>query len=158
MILKVIGVFFAIVAYSVVIETPKRFLWISGLVSAVGGAVYVICDDGFHIDMVLSSFYSALVIALVSHAFARVFRAPVTLFLVAGILPTVPGAGMYRTVYYLIRGDASMSSYYLIQTLEIAGVIALAIFLMDSVSRIFLRKMQQDFPIYKAVRDKNHMD
>lgn len=141
MILKVIGVFLAIVAYSVIIETPKKFLWLSGLVSAVGGAVYVICDDAFHIDMVLASFWSALAIALVSHIFARVFRAPVTLFLVAGILPTVPGAGMYRTVYYLIRGDADMSNYFLSQTLEIAGVIALAIFLMDSVSRIFVRKM-----------------
>ncbi|MDD3278088.1 MAG: threonine/serine exporter family protein [Lachnospiraceae bacterium] len=140
MILKIIGVFIAIVAYSVIIETPRRFLWLSGLVSAVGGAVFVVCNEAWRMDMVLASFWSALGIALLSHIFARAFRAPVTLFLVAGILPTVPGAGMYRTVYYLILGDASMSSFYLTQTLEVAGVIALAIFLMDSVSRIFLKR------------------
>ena len=35
-------------------------------------------------------FLSALVISLLAHIFARIFKAPVTVFLIAGILPTVP--------------------------------------------------------------------
>lgn len=92
-------------------------------------------------DVVLSSFFSALAIALTSHTFARVFKAPVTIFLIAGILPTVPGAGMYRIVYYIIANDSAKSSYYLIQTLEIAGVIALAIFIMDTVFKVRFKKV-----------------
>ena len=56
--------------------------------------------------------------------------------LIAGILPTVPGAGMYRTVYYILLNNRANASYYLIQTLEIAGVIALAIFIVDALFRI----------------------
>ena len=94
-------------------------------------------------DVVAASFLSALVISLLAHTFARIFKAPVTVFLIPGILPTVPGAGMYRTVYYIITDNRAQSSYYLMQTLEIAGVIALAIFIVDSLFRIRLRKYRK---------------
>jgi len=91
------------------------------------------------VDTVPACFLSALVISLMAHLFARIFKAPVTVFLIAGILPTVPGAGMYRAVYYMIADDRAQSSFYLMQTLEIAGVIALAIFIVDAVFRIRIR-------------------
>ena len=50
---------------------------------------------------------------------------------------------MYRAVYYIIADDRARSSYYLIQTLEIAGVIALAIFIVDAVFRIRVPHRQE---------------
>ena len=74
-----------------------------------------------------------LAVAFLSHILARIKKAPVTVFLIAGILPSVPGAGIYRTVYYLIQGDQALSMRYLVVTLHTAGAIALAIFITDSV-------------------------
>lgn len=140
LIFGVIGSFVAVAGFAVLLETPRRYLLHAGIAGAIGGFVYL-----FNIqrgaDVVLSSFFSALAIALTSHTFARVFKAPVTIFLIAGILPTVPGAGMYRIVYYIIANDSAKSSYYLIQTLEIAGVIALAIFIMDTVFKVRFKKV-----------------
>lgn len=144
MIVKVIGVFIAVVAFSLLIEIPKRYLALAGIVGAVGGLVYTACADLVQMGTVASSFWSAFTIALLSHSFARIFKAPVTLFLIAGILPTVPGAGMYRMVYSITLEDSGMAGYYLVQTLEIAGVIALAIFLMDSLFRVFQRGWKQN--------------
>ena len=68
-------------------------------------------------------------------------KAPVTLYLVTGILPLVPGVGMYRTVYYLLQSDHALTGYYLSYTLQIAGMIALAIFVVDSCfKRLYQRK------------------
>lgn len=134
MMIKIFGVFVSIFAFSVYLETPKKHIFKAGLVGAIGGFVYLITFQISESD-VAASFFSALAVAFVSHVFARVFKTPVTLFLVAGILPTVPGAGMYRTVHHILVKDEAMAAYYMIQTLEIAGVIALAIFLMDSVFR-----------------------
>ena len=134
MMIKILGVFLSIFAFSIYLETPKKHIFKAGLVGAIGGFVYLIALQVSESDVV-ASFFSALAVAFVSHVFARVFKTPVTLFLVAGILPTVPGAGMYRTVHHILVKDEAMAAYYLIQTLEIAGVIALAIFLMDSVFR-----------------------
>ncbi len=134
LIFGIVGSFIAITGFAVLLETPKKYLPHAGLIGAVGGGIYLYCTQR-EMDVVLASFLSALAIAFVSHVFARVFKAPVTVFLIAGILPTVPGAGMYRTVYYIIADNREMCGYYLIQTLEIAGMIALAIFIVDTVFR-----------------------
>lgn len=129
---RVFGAFLAVYSFAYLIETPKKYVLRAGLVGALGCLVYTIgINTG--LGEVLSSFLSALSVAFLSHTFARIFKAPVTLFLIAGILPTVPGTGMYQTVHYIIEGNQKMTAYYLTQTLEIAGVIALAIFVMDTV-------------------------
>ena len=128
------GCFIAVTGFAVLVETPKKYILQAGVAGAGGGWVYFFSIQR-GMDVVAASFLSALVISLLAHTFARIFKAPVTVFLIAGILPTVPGAGMYRIVYYIIENDREMCSYYLIQTLEIAGMIALAIFIMDTVFR-----------------------
>ena len=70
----------------------------------------------------------------------RIFRAPVSVFLVPGILPLVPGTSIYNSVYYVIRNSREESMYYLVETLQIAGAIALAVFLMDSVFKLVGKK------------------
>lgn len=136
------GSFAAVVAFAILLETPKKYLPHAGVTGAIGGAVYLLGLQN-NLGTVLAAFFSALAIALTSHTFARLFKAPVTIFLIAGILPTVPGAGMYRTVYYIITDDRVKSGYYLIQTLEIAGVIALAIFIMDTLFRVRIIKIEK---------------
>ena len=140
--LVTVGCFIAVTGFAVLVETPKKYILQAAVAGAGGGWVYFFSIQR-GMDVVAASFLSALVISLLAHTFAGIFKAPVTVFLIAGILPTVPGAGMYRTVYYIITDNRAQSSYYLIQTLEIAGVIALAIFIVDSLFRIRLRKYRK---------------
>lgn len=135
MILGVIGTFAAILSFAVLIETPRKYLVQAGLVGALGGFAYLVCIH-FELDVVLSSFVSAFCVAVLSHVLARIYKAPVTLFLIAGILPTVPGSGMYQVVSHVIKQSPEDSLFYLIQTLEVAGVIALAIFMVDTIFRV----------------------
>ncbi len=139
---KVLGAFLAIAAFAIMLETPKKYLVYAGVVGAIGWLVYLIAM-GEYANEVLATFLSSLSIAFVSQIFARVFKLPVTVFLVAGILPTVPGAGMYRIVYYFIQNDMEMTSYYLTMTLEIAGAIAIGIFLVDAIFKVFQRSFRQ---------------
>ena len=148
MIVRVIGAFIAIYAFAVVIETPKKYLWCAGTVSAVGWFVYLLSQQ-LGTDEVMATFLSAAAISIVSHIYARVFRAPVTVFLVAGILPTVPGAGMYRIAASFIAGDSGMAAQHLITTLELAGVIAMGIFLVDAIFRLFQRGWKQNSMRYE---------
>lgn len=136
--IKVLGAFLAIYSFAYLVETPKKYVLRAGLVGALGCLVYTV---GVEVggNEVLSSFLSALAVAFLSHTFARVFKAPVTLFLIAGILPTVPGTGMYYSVHYIIEGNADMTAFYLTQTMEIAGVIALAIFVTDTVFGLMMK-------------------
>ena len=131
MIVQVVSAFVAILAFSTVIQVPKKYLVYCGLIGAAGWLVYLLNADSKGI--VMANFLAALVIALISHVFARIFKAPVTVFLIPGILVIVPGAGMYRTVYQIFLGEQQKAMNSLLQTIEIAGMIALAVFIMDSV-------------------------
>ncbi len=134
MLIQVIGAFFAVLAMSVILSVPKKFLFYSSFVGAAGWLVYLLMLKTGAIETI-GIFVATLAAALISHSFARLFKAPVTIFLIPAILPTVPGVGMYRIVYYMIIGDRNMTGYYFSQTLQIAGMIAIAIFIMDTVFR-----------------------
>lgn len=138
MIVQTVGAFMAVVSFGIILELPKRHMIGAGLVGAVGWLVYLLVDQSAH-SVIAAAFFSSLVVALASHLFARVFKAPVTVFLVAGILPSVPGASIYRSVYYMIGNMPGSANHYLMETLHIAGAIAMAIFVMDSIFR-FLQK------------------
>ena len=129
MIIRVFGAFLSIYSFAVLLQVPRRFVLQAGIVGAIGGFVYLLAIHFGRGDM-MASLYSAVAAAVVSHIFARVYKTPVTLFL-------IPGNGRYQTVHYLIDGNEAMSEFYLIQTLEIAGVISLAIFVVDTFFQAF---------------------
>ena len=137
---QTLSAFLAVVCFGLLLEMPKRYLVDAGVVGGAGWLVYLLTAQWSG---------SNILAALISHIFARFLKAPVTVFLVAGILPAVPGASIYRCVFYVIRSGRSLSTYYLVETLQIAGAIAVAIFIMDSIFRLV-----QD---HEKRRKENHL-
>ncbi len=128
MIAQLISVFIGVVGFAILLEIQKRYLVYCGVAGTVGWAVYLLAQQFFPMGSV---FFSSFCIALLSQIFARRLRCPVTVFLIPGIYPSVPGAGIYRTVYYLIMGENSLAAHYLLETLTTAGMIALGIYIVD---------------------------
>ena len=128
MILQLISVFIGVVGFGIVLEVPKKYLVFSGIAGAVGWAVYLLGQALFPAGSV---FFSSFCIALLSQIFARKLKCPVTVFLIPGIYPFVPGAGIYRTVYYIIMGENGLAGQYFLDTLTTAGMIALGIYIVD---------------------------
>ena len=91
----------------------------------------------------MANFWGTFAIALLAHIFARSFKAPVTVFLIPGILILVPGGGLFRAAYQLFLGTWAMAKTYLLDTLSIAGMIALAIFMVDSFFHIISKKISK---------------
>ena len=74
--------------------------------------------------------------ALTAHILARVYKTPVTMFLIPGVIPLVPGAGMFKIVQSILDNTVDKTSFYFFQTLQMAGSIALGIFIIDTLFRI----------------------
>lgn len=129
--------FFAILLFAAFLEIPRRHLPFAALCGGIGWPTYALIVAADKTAMA-AAFFSTLAVALLSQVLARIRKAPVTVFLVAGILPVVPGAAIYRSVYYLMRSNPVSSTYYLLETLRIAGAIAMAIFITDSLFRLSL--------------------
>ncbi len=134
--IQVLAAFIAVTACSIALFVAKKHLILCGLAGALGWLAYLICEQA-GMTVVMKNFFAALVVALLAQSCARLLKAPVTGFLAAGILPMVPGAGMYQIAYHMFAGNQNLTSFYFTQTLQIAGVIALAIFFTESFFRIF---------------------
>lgn len=150
MIVQVIGAFVAVITGATILSIPKKFLFTAGCISALSWFVYLVCRD-FKVGVAMSTLAATLAIALVSHILARLLKAPVTIFLIPGILPLVPGINTYRIGYYLIQDDGVKASFYFNLTLQVAGMIAIGIFIMDTFFRVMntlinnhiMKKMQR---------------
>ncbi len=136
MAIRVFGALIGIIGFSVISGVPKKFLIHCSITGATGWLVYLV-SKAFNDDEVLSMFLAALVVSLLSHIFARACKAPVTIFLIPGILPLVPGIGMVRSVYYNIIHNSALTGYNLSLTLQTAGAIAMAILIIDTCFRMY---------------------
>lgn len=137
--IQVIGAFLAVAGFGMIIEVPRKLLYHTAFAGAVGWLVYLaVMDTGC--TSYIACFWASVAVSIFSHIQARRLKAPVTVFLIGGILPMVPGAGMYRTAYSIMVEDAELVYMHLQETLLIAGAIAVAIFITDSVARIVLRR------------------
>lgn len=137
MIIQILSAFSAVFMFTMILEIPKKYIPYTAASGALGWWVYLIVQESENSSM-LAAFLSTLVVAFLSHILARIKKAPVTVFLVSGTLPAVPGAAIYRSVYYLLHDQPGLATHYLNETILIAGGIAMAISIMDSLFRLLM--------------------
>ncbi len=126
--------FVSTVAFSIIFHTPRREWLCTGITGAVGWLVYLI-SMGLGSGTVGASFFAAVALTWVSRSFSFARRAPVTVFLICGIFPLVPGAGIYYTGYHFFMSDNSQALATGLETIKIAIAIALGIGLVLSLPR-----------------------
>lgn len=126
--------FIAVLAFAILFHAPRCEWAPCGLTGMVGWVVYWLAVQG-GVSVVAASLYGTLALALLSRVLAVVRRCPVTVFLTGGIFPLVPGAGIYYTVYAFITGDNAGALFKGVETLKIAGAIALGIVLVLALPR-----------------------
>lgn len=130
MMLNLLSVWISTIGFSIVFHVRRKHLLICGTVGAAGYAVYQIGENR-GLSSVLSTFLAALLVTQLSYFLAKRLKTPITVFLITGILPLVPGLALYRTMYSLLIADYNASLGYAILTFEIAGAIAGAIVIIS---------------------------
>lgn len=116
----------ATLSFAVLFSAPKKELFFCGLTGAVGWIVYLIFLD-HNASIPIANLIATFALTLISRVIASVRKNPVTLYLITGIFPIVPGAGIYYTSYYFIMNDMEQFSNYGMQTIKVAGAIVLGI-------------------------------
>lgn len=84
-------------SFAVLFACPKRTLPCCALVGAVGWFIYELAVL-YGADAAAASLIAVIPLTLVSRLFAILLKTPVTVFLLTGIFPLVPGAGIPPTI------------------------------------------------------------
>ena len=116
-------------SFAVLFGCPRKSLPFCGLVGAVGWFVYELAVM-LGADSAAASLLAVIPLTLLARILAMTLRAPVTVFLLTGIFPLVPGAGIYYSAYYFIQGDNALALANGISTFKIAVALAVGIALV----------------------------
>lgn len=116
-------------SFAVLFACPRRLLPYCALVGGVGWLVYELAVL-LGADSTTASLLAVIPLTLLTRVLAILLKAPVTVFLLTGIFPLVPGAGIYYTAYYFIQNNNALALSNGISTFKIAVVLATGIALV----------------------------
>ncbi len=116
------------------IQGPGSLLCALGgvLTWAVYSIVYYLSGN-----MILSNLIAAILAGLYSETMARIRKYPAISYLLVSLFPLLPGAGLYYTASYIVRGDMQNFTQSGLQTIGIAGALAVGILTVSTMVRFW---------------------
>lgn len=146
MILNTIASAIASGCFGIIFNIKGKKLIFASLGGGLGWFAYSLCLY-FKLSDIASMFIASIFFSIYSEIFARVLKTPVTIIVICCLIPLVPGAGMYNTMYEVITGNINNSLTLAINTMASAGALALGIIFVSTITRLFRS--------YNLKRDKN---
>lgn len=99
--IQTIAALIGTIGFAVLFAVPRSEYLFCGIVAALGWALYFALDSFTSISVVANTFVTSLLVAVASRYMAVVRKCPVTVFLICGLFPMIPGAGVFWTTYYV---------------------------------------------------------
>ncbi|WP_130806792.1 threonine/serine exporter family protein [Senegalia massiliensis] len=127
--------FISTVGFSIIFNISRDSIVKSGINGAVGWIIYIIFVEHLN-SPVMGSFFGALSVGILGEFFARRFKKPATVFIIPGIVPLVPGSGMYYTMLAVTEKRFIDAAEIGSETIFIAAAIASAIIISISTAKI----------------------
>ena len=113
-------------SFAILFACPRRSLPTCALVGAVGWFVYELCVM-LGLDTAAASLLAVIPLTILTRVFAILQKTPVTVFLLSGIFPLVPGAGIYRAAYYTVTDQLYLAVQTGFDAVKMAVAIVLGI-------------------------------
>ncbi|MDO5144252.1 MAG: threonine/serine exporter family protein [bacterium] len=126
MLLQILAAVVGVFAFAVLFHAPRRSYLFCALVGGFAWAMYLLFDR-LGLSLFLASALAVFMLTVVSRTLSVAMQLPATVFIVTGIFPIVPGAGIYYTAYGLMTGDMLMFRESGTNTVALAGAIAIGI-------------------------------
>ncbi len=141
LLLEAVIAFFSAYGFCFLLEVPRRLIIPSSIAAILCWILYLVgCMCGFSTSW--AALLASAAVYLLAYMQARSLKAPVSVFLIIGILPLVPGFKIYRTIYFMITNEGSAAEA-LADTLLMAGAIALGIFVADLINDIIKKAIKK---------------
>jgi len=132
-------------AFAVLFGVPRKYYWHGGVCGMIGWVVYLVMLRYAGSSVVEASGAATIAVALTARELAVWQRCPMTVFLICGIFPLVPGAGIYWTSYYVISGQlhAALTAGFTAIKVVIAIIFGI-VFTTDVIFRLLKRRRKKN--------------
>lgn len=129
-------------AFSLLYGVPRKYYPYCGAIGGAGWLVYLAVSPW---GGILASLVATIAVALLSRFTAIRKRCPVTVFLITGIFPLVPGAQVYWMAYYFVTNETGLAASHGYLAVKTAFAIVLGIvFVFEIPQRVFARRRKKE--------------
>lgn len=128
------------VSFALLYNVPKKYYAGCGFAGMCGWMTYLLVERGTSFTAGVASFFGAFVMVLISRILSVCMKCPITLFVVPGLTPLVPGVGIYFTTYYIVTNDLSQAVQRGIGSIKVAFGLVVGIAIVLSIPRQVFQK------------------
>lgn len=121
------------VGFAIIFNAPKHTLLKSGFAGGLGWTVYTLAMN-ISDSVVLATFVAAMTVALIGEYLAITDGNPITVYIIPGIIPLVPGFGLYYTMLSVVEKQFDKVADYGSETFLISMAIAGALVIVLSIN------------------------
>lgn len=139
---QLLYVFLSTIGFAVIFNSPRDTVIKSGVNGAGGWLIYMLINDVTN-SPIAATFMAALTVGSLGEIFAKVFKKPSTTFTIPGMMPLVPGKGMYYTMLYLTEKNFLSAADSGSQALIVSIVIASGIIVSSSFNRAIMKHREE---------------
>jgi uncharacterized membrane protein YjjB (DUF3815 family) len=122
MFVEIISCIFATMSLARLLGQPKRTLIYTAAIALTGYIVFVLLNRSF-----FAYFVSGIIVGVLCEIAARLTKTAASIYLVCGIIPMVPGLGLYRSAEQFVNENYNGALESLMHAFGGLGAIALAL-------------------------------
>src|SRR3954452_21694649 len=134
--------FLATAAFGILFNAPKESLPKCGLIGMGGWLIYFLLED-YTNNPIVATLAATIFIAVLSQEMAKIYKMPVIIFSVAGIIPLVPGGLAYDAMRNFVENDYNAALALAAKVLMLAGSIAFGLVFSEVINQI-VHKINQN--------------
>ena len=116
-------------SFAVLFGVPRKFYLQCGVVGMAGWLTYLVFTRYLGLGPAGGTFFAATLVALLSLAAAHRFKCPSTVFLICGIFPLIPGAGVFWSSYFVVstQMDSALAAGFTAVKITLAIVLGIVL-------------------------------
>jgi uncharacterized membrane protein YjjB (DUF3815 family) len=130
MVVQLVSAFIGTMAFAVLFGVPRKYYLDSGFCGMVGWLLYLLLVRYTGLSVPIVVFFATALVAFTAMVQAIVRKCPITVYLICGIFPLVPGAGIFWTTYNVVSEQLGAALHTGITALKVTVAIAFGIILV----------------------------
>ena len=134
---QIIAAFIGTAAFAVLFGVPRREYALCGLAGVLGWILYMILVRYASFTAPAATLFATMLVVLSARFFSVWHRCPSIVFLLCGIFPLVPGAGVFWTSYYVVSDQLRLALGSGFMAVKVTIAIVLGIILISELPNRF---------------------
>jgi uncharacterized membrane protein YjjB (DUF3815 family) len=138
MIEQLITSFISTAAFAILFNVPKGTLLQCGFVGMFGWMLYI-SFQMIPVDPILATLIASFFVTVVSQFFAKIYKTPVIVFSISGIIPLVPGGLAYDAMRNVVLNHYDLAVQLAAKAFMLSGAIAIGLVFSEVLNQLLRR-------------------